>query len=207
VVTIREFARHGEPDDTKFQYPFAIVAALGSFTLLSLLTLQGRHALLALAVLAQSFGVLLTAGLDHPWIWSRVRSRMPLPTLDLRRLGLRLEAQRAFWVLVGEAPDPAHLQGLGKLVTADLIAAVGLSGQPLLLVDRPSARPQPRVNIDSSSALIVPRLDDRGEVVAMAVLARHGRHPFNQRQLDEAMAWISSTNRWQDSGPPLMEVQ
>ncbi|MEA2656130.1 MAG: dolichol-phosphate mannosyltransferase, partial [Chloroflexota bacterium] len=207
VVTIREFARHGEPDDTKFQYPFAIVAALGSFTLLSLLTLQGRHALLALAVLAQSFGVLLTAGLDHPWIWSRVRSRMPLPTLDLRRLGLRLEAQRAFWVLVGEAPDPAHLQGLGKLVTADLIAAVGLSGQPLLLVDRPSARPQPRVNIDSSSALIVPRLDDRGEVVAMAVLARHGRHPFNQRQLDEAMAWICSTNRWHDSGPPLMEVQ
>jgi dolichol-phosphate mannosyltransferase len=207
VVTIREFARHGAPDDTKFQYPFAIVAALGSFTLLSLLTLQGRHALLALAVLAQSFGVLLTAGLDHPWIWSRVRSRLPLPTLDLRRLGVRLDAERAFWVPVGKAFDPELLRGLGKPVTADLIAAVGRSGQPLLVVDRPSARPQPRVNIENTSALIVPRLDDRGEIVAVAVLARHGRHPFSQRQLDEAMAWIGSTSRWTDTGSPVVEVQ
>ena len=207
VVTIREFARHGEPDDTKFQYPFAIVAALGSFTLLSLLTLQGRHALLGLAVLAQAFGVLLTAGLDHPWIWSRVRSRLPVPTLDLRWLGVRLGAQRAFWVPVGEAFNPELLHGLGKLVTADLIAAAARSGQPLLAVDRPSARPQPRVNIEISSALIVPRLDDRGEIVAVAVLARHGRHPFSQRQLDEAMAWIGSTNRWADAEVASVVVQ
>ena len=207
LVTVREFARHGEPDDTKFQYPFAIVAALGSFTLLSLLTLQGRHALLALAVLAQSFGVFLTAGLDHPWIWSRVRARLPLPTLDLRWLSVRLDAQRAFWVPVGKASDPDLLHGLGKLVTADLIAAVGRSGQPLLVVDRPSARPQPRVNIENSSALIVPRLDDRGEIVAVAVLARHGRRPFSQRQLDEAMAWIGSTNRWSDIGVPVVDAE
>jgi dolichol-phosphate mannosyltransferase len=207
LVTLREFARQGEPDETRFQYPFAIVAALGSFTLLSLLTLQGRHALLALAVLAQSFGVLLTAGLDHSWIWSRLRSPLPRPTIDLRGLGMRLEAQRAFWVPIGQAPDPADLRGLGKLVTEDLIAAAGRSGQPLLMVDRPSPRPQPRVNIESSSALIVPRLDDRGEVVAVAVLARRGRHPFGQRQLDEAMAWIASTSRWADSGAPSMEVE
>ena len=207
VVTIREFARHGEPDDTRFQYPFAIIAALGSFTLLSLLTLQGRHALLALAVLAQAFGVLLAAGLDHPWIWSRVRSRLPLPTLDLRWLGVRLGAQRAFWVPVGEAFDPELLQGLGKLVTADLIAASARSRQPLLVVDRPSPRPQPRVNIDSTSALIVPRLDDQGEIAAVAVLARHGRHPFSQRQLDEAMAWIGSTNRWADTDAVSVVVQ
>jgi dolichol-phosphate mannosyltransferase len=207
VVTIREFARHREPDETKFQYPFAIVAALGSFTLLSLLTLQGRHALLALAVLAQSFGVLLTAALDHPRVTSLVRSRLPLPALDLHRLGMRLEAQRALWVPVGEAFDPEQLHGMGKLVTADLIAAAGRSGQPLLVVDRPSPRPQPRVNIDSSSALIVPRLDDHGEIVAVAVLLRHGRRPFSQRQLDEAMAWIGSTSRWADTVVPLLEVQ
>jgi hypothetical protein len=92
-------------------------------------------------------------------------------------------------------------------VTEDLIAAAGRSGQPLLMVDRPSPRPQPRVNIESSSALIVPRLDDRGEVVAVAVLARRGRHPFSQRHLDEAMAWMASTSRWADSGISSMEVE
>jgi hypothetical protein len=120
---------------------------------------------------------------------------------------MRLEAQRALWVPVGESFDPELLHGMGKLVTADLIAAAGRSGQPLLVVDRPSPRPQPRVNIDSSSALIVPRLDDQGEIVAVAVLVRHGRRPFSQRQLDEAMAWIGSTSRWADTVVPLVEVQ
>ncbi|MEA2629166.1 MAG: dolichol-phosphate mannosyltransferase [Chloroflexota bacterium] len=207
LITLRDMATNREPDRRKFQYPFAIVAALGAFTLLSLLTLQGRHALLALAVLAQSFGVLLTAALDHPRITSLVRSRLPLPMLDLPRLAQRLDAQRAFWVPVGETPDPEQLRGLGKLVTADLIAAASQSGQPLLVVDRPSPRPQPRVNIESNSALIVPRLDERGEIVAVAVLARRGRHPFNQRQLDEAMAWIGSTNRWADPGVTSVAVQ
>jgi dolichol-phosphate mannosyltransferase len=207
VVTFRDMATNREPDGKKFQYPFAIVAALGSFTLLSLVTLQGRHALLALAVLAQGFGVLLTAALDHPWVTSLVRSRLPLPMLDLPRLAERLEAQRAFWVPLGETPDPEQLRGLGKLVTADLIAAASRSGQPLLVVDRPSPRPQPRVNIESNSALIVPRLDDRGEIVAVAVLARRGRHPYGQRHLDEAMAWIGSTNRWADTGLTSVAVQ
>jgi dolichol-phosphate mannosyltransferase len=207
VVTFRDLARRAEPQRTTFHYPFAIVAALGSFTLLSLLTLQGRHALLGLAVLAQACGVLLTAGLDHPRLISLVRSRLPLPMLDLPRLAIRLDAQRAFWVPVGKMVDPDKLRGLGKLLTADLIAAAGRSGQPLLVVERPSSRPQPRVNIESNSALLVPRLDDRGEIVAVAVLARRGRHPFGQRQLDEAMAWIGSTSRWADFVDPSVPAE
>jgi dolichol-phosphate mannosyltransferase len=207
VVTFRDLARRGEPDRTTFHYPFAIVAALGCFTLLSLLTLQGRHALLALAVLAQSFGVLMAAGLDHPWITSRVRSRAPLPMLDLPSLAHRLDAQRAFWVPIGSVPDPEQLRGLGKLVTGDLIAGVGRTGQPLLVVERPSPRPQPRVNIESNSALIIPSLDAQGEIVAVAVLARRGRNPFRQRHLDEAMAWIDSTSRWAEFAVATVEVE
>jgi hypothetical protein len=207
LVSFRDLARRGDPDGATYHYPFAIVAALGSFTLLSLLTLQGRHALLALAVLAQGLAVLMAAGLDHPRVRSWVRSRLPLPMLDLPRLAQRLDAQRAFWVPVGEEVDPDQLRGLGKLVTGDLIAAVGRSGQPLLVIERPSPRPQPRVNIESNSALIVPRVDDRGEIVAVAVLARRGRNPFGQRQLDEAMAWIGSTSRWADLAVPSVVVQ
>jgi dolichol-phosphate mannosyltransferase len=198
AMSLRDLTTRGAFHGSGSHYPFAIVAALGSFTLLSLLTLQGRHALLALAVLAQAFGVLLTAALDHPRVISLIRSRLPLPMLDLPKLAKRLDAQRAFWVLIGEEVDPDQLRGLGKLLTADLIAAAGQTGQPLLVVERPSSRPQPRVNIESNSALIVPRLDDRGEIVAVAVLARRGRRPFNQRQLDEAMAWIGSPGRWAD---------
>jgi len=39
------------------------------------------------------------------------------------------------------------------------------------------------------------------------VLARHGRRPFSQRQLDEAMAWIGSTNRWADTEVVSVVVQ
>lgn len=207
LVAFRDGPRRGEPGRTTSHYPFAIVAALGSFTLLSLLTLPGRHALLALAVLAQSFGVFMAAGLDHPWVAARVRSRVPLPMLDLPRLARRLDAQRAFWVPVGESLDPEQLRGLGKLVTADLIAAAGRSGQPLLVIERPSPRPQPRVNIESNSALIIPRLDDRGEIDAVAVLARRGRNPFGQSHLDEAMAWIGSTSLWADLVVPSVVVR
>ena len=207
LVSFRDLARRGDPDGATYHYPFAIVAALGSFTLLSLLTLQGRHALLALAVLAQGLAVLMAAGLDHPRVRSWVRSRLPLPMLDLPRLAQRLDAQRAFWVPVGDEVEPDQLRGLGKLVTGDLIAAVGRSGQPLLVIERPSPRPQPRVNIESNSALIVPRVDDRGEIVAVAVLARRGRNPFGQRHLDEAMAWIGSTSRWADQVVPSVVVR
>ena len=127
--------------------------------------------------------------------------------LDLRWLCVRLVDQRAYWVPGGEAFEPDRLHSLSKLVTADLIAASARSGQPLLVVDRPSPRPQPRVNIDSTSALIDPRLDDRGEISAVAVLARHGRHPFSQRQLDEAMAWIGSSHRWADAEMAPVVVQ
>jgi hypothetical protein len=45
------------------------------------------------------------------------------------------------------------------------------------------------------------------EIVAVAVLARRGRNPFGQSHLDEAMAWIGSTNRWADLAVPSVVVQ
>jgi dolichol-phosphate mannosyltransferase len=199
IVAFRDVARHGEPDGARIHYPVAVVAALGSFTLFAVLSLAGRHLLLAAAVVAQGFGVIVMASLEHPWVWSHLRSRRPLPLLDLDRLARHLGAQRAIWTAADEPVDPALLEGLGKLVTWELVASVGKSGQPLLVIERPSPRPQPRTNIDSRSALIIPRLGEQGEIVAVAVLARRGRHPLGERQLDKAMAWMGSQNRWPDS--------
>jgi len=207
ATSFRALARRNELDDSRFHYPFAIVASLGFFTLMALVVLPGRHALLGMAVLAQSFGVLLTAGLDHPRLKPRIQSRLPLPTLDLHGVARRLGAQHAFWVPAWMTFETPHLNGLGKLVTQQLVAAAGRSGQPALVVERQSARPQPRLNIETSSALIIPKLDDRSEIVAVAVLTRRGRHPFRQHDLDQAMAWIGSSHLWVDLEAPLVAVQ
>ena len=205
--SLRALVRREEPGDSRFHYPFAIVAALGFFTFVALVALPGRHALLGIAVLAQSFGVLLAAALDHPRLRQRVRPQSSVPSLDLGDVARRLDAQQAFWVPAWMTTETSHLNGLDKLVSEQVVAAAGRSGQPALLVERQSARPQPRVNIETNSALIIPKLDDRGELVAVAVLTRHGRHPFRQRDLDAAMARINSTHLWVDLEIPLAVAQ
>ena len=207
LVAFSDLANHGEPDGARFHYPMAVVAALASLTVFAVLTLPGRHALLAMAAIAQGTGVLMMASLDHPAVWSWLRSRL-LPKVDLQLLAQRLGAQRAFWVSANEAaayvPDS---QGFGNLVSGELIAVAARSRQPLLLVEKASSRPQPRANIESQSALIVPQLDDQGNVLALAVLLRRARQPFADRHLDEALAWIAASGRWVDRPRGRMVLQ
>jgi hypothetical protein len=184
----------------------AILAALASLTVFWVLALPGRHALLAMAAIAQGIGVLMLAALDHPAVWSRLRSHL-LPEIDLQRLARRLGAQRAFWVYADDAGPVPVDASFGKLVTGELIAAAGRTGQPLLLVEKTSPRPQPRANIESHSALIIPKLDERGDVAAVAVLVRRSRQPFAGRHLDEALQWIAASRRWTDRAAGRVALQ
>ena len=206
VVAFRHLATHGEPDGARFHYPMAILAALASLTVFWVLALPGRHALLAMAAIAQGIGVLMLAALDHPAVWSRLRSHL-LPEIDLQRLARRLGAQRAFWVYADDAGPVPVDASFGKLVTGELIAAAGRTGQPLLLVEKTSPRPQPRANIESHSALIIPKLDERGDVAAVAVLVRRSRQPFAGRHLDEALQWIAASRRWTDRAAGRVALQ
>jgi hypothetical protein len=76
-----------------------------------------------------------------------------------------------------------------------MVTAASRQRQPALYVERRSPRPQPRLNIETSSAIVVPRVDEFGEVSDVAVFVRRSRSPFEPRHLDEAIAWTASQNR------------
>ena len=52
-----------------------------------------------------------------------------------------------------------------------------------------------RLNIETSSAIVVPRVDEFGEVSEVAVFVRRSRNPFEPRHLDEAIAWTAAQER------------
>jgi len=58
-----------------------------------------------------------------------------------------------------------------------------------------SLRSPARLNIETSSAIVVPRVDEFGEVSEVAVFVRRSRNPFEPRHLDEAIAWTAAQER------------
>jgi hypothetical protein len=68
----------------------------------------------------------------------------------------------------------------------DLIRQCAATQVPDLIIQSPSPRPQPRRNIETVSAILVP---DPG-VGAVVVLVRHRRKPFRPDDLSRAIAWL-----------------
>ena len=77
-----------------------------------------------------------------------------------------------------------------------MVATASRHQQPALFVERKSARPQARLNIETSSTIVVPSVDESGQVSAVAVFVRTSRSPFESRHLDEAITWMASHGRW-----------
>jgi dolichol-phosphate mannosyltransferase len=207
LAVFRDLGPRGEPDGPPVHYPLVLLAAAGSISLFALLLLPGRHALLASAVIVQAVAAVVIASLEHPAVWKRLRTRLPLPPLDLHQLAKRLGAERVLWLRAEETRDAAVVDGLGDLVAPHLLSGAFKTGQPVLVIERSSPRPQPRVNIESRSALVVPRMNDSGEIAAVAVLVRKRRQAFTQRDLDAALAWIGSDRRWIDPAARRVAIQ
>jgi len=132
-----------------------------------------------------------------PPVWDRLaRIRRLLPMVDIDTLARRLGAQEGFWITGEDLGADPRLENLSGVVTREMVAAASRQRQPALFVQHRSPRPQPRLNIDRSSAIVVPSLDDAGEVSAVAVFVRRSRSPFESRHLDEAMTWMASRARW-----------
>jgi hypothetical protein len=115
--------------------------------------------------------------------------------VDIDALARRLGAHEGFWITDPSSADP-RIDALDGVVTREMISTASRLRQPALFVERRSARPQPRVNIESSSAIVVPSVDESGEVAAVAVFVRRSRYPFEARHLDEAISWMASRGRW-----------
>jgi len=197
LFTFRDLASHGEPDGARLHYVVAAVAALGSFTLFAVLLLPGRHALLLAAAAGQGFGVLMMLGVSRPALWARLRSRLPLPRrFDLNTLSRELGADVAIWLPADGNIEEDQFQAADGLLPASMLVSAARSRQPTLVVGRTSPRPQPRVNIETASALVVPRFESAGQAPAVAVFVRRARKPFQSRHLDRALVLVASADRW-----------
>jgi hypothetical protein len=133
---------------------------------------------------------------DQPGVRTRLARMLRLfPMLEIEDLARRLGAQQGFWVTDRIDGSGLQLDLMGGVVTREMVTAASRQRQPALYVERRSPRPQPRLNIETSSAIVVPRVDEFGEVSDVAVFVRRSRSPFEPRHLDEAIAWTASQNR------------
>jgi hypothetical protein len=122
-----------------------------------------------------------------------------LPTLRLWRRAIagtsggnleqlrRLVGADGAWYVNGEG----QRTGLTPVVfpwtrLEDLIRQCAATQVPDLIIQSPSARPQPRRNIETVSAILVP---DPG-AGAVVVLVRHRRKPFRPSDLSLAIDWL-----------------
>lgn len=196
VPAFKDLTRHGEPDGARMMYATIGVAAATSFVVFAALLVPGHHHVFLIASFGQVCGLMLLLTVNQPPVWSRLAGLLRvLPMLDIDMLARRLGAQEGFWISTGDETAERGFERLTGIATREMVAAASRLGQPALFVERRSARPQPRLNIETSSAIVVPRVDDAGEVEAIAVFVRRSRSPFEARHLDEAISLVSAGSR------------
>jgi dolichol-phosphate mannosyltransferase len=197
LPAFRDLARHGEPDGDRMFYGTIAVSAATSFAVFVGLLLPGHHHVFLIATVGQASGLVFLLAVNQPAVWSRVTAMLRLlPMLDIDMLARRLGAQEGFWIASPEEVADPRLDRLAGIATREMVATASRLRQPALFLERRSPRPQPRLNIETSSAIVVPRVDEAGEVAAIAVFIRRSRSPFEARHLDEAITWIASGERW-----------
>lgn len=197
VPAFRDLTRHGEPDGARMLFATIAVAAATSFVVFAALLVPGHHHVFLIASFGQVCGLMLLLTVNQAPVWRRLAAMLRvLPRLDIDTLARRLGAQEGFWITADDEAAGAGLDRLTGIATREMVVTASRLRQPALFVERRSPRPQPRLNIETSSAIVVPRVDGAGEVAAIAVFIRRSRNPFEARHLDEAISWVSSGSRW-----------
>jgi hypothetical protein len=139
-----------------------------------------------MSVAAQSFALGLPLVLNLPTLrrWRRALAGTSGGNLDeLRRL---VRADGAWYVSGdGQGASPTSVV-VPWTRLEDLIRQCAATQVPDLIIQSPSLRPQPRRNIETVSAILVP---DPG-AGAVVVLMRRRRKPFRPGDLSLAIAWL-----------------
>jgi GAF domain-containing protein len=129
------------------------------------------------AMLANGFGNRREVALQ-PLAWARVATDRGVQAA-LVRLAQQLGADRTYVL-------PARVRGSGSTsVPAEVVASVVDRRRPVLWTEAPSHRPQRRTNIESTSTLLVPVVDD-AEVIAVVVCERRAPRGFDAAALETA---------------------
>ncbi len=191
TFTFKDLNSRGEPDGARLQYPLAAMGFFVGFATFTVTTTGRDHPWLVLAALSQCVAMFVTLVLNRPRIRARINLSLSLgPPANLEALGRRLDADRSWWADLPQTPHTPERRRLVQLLGDDVIQSVARRGRPMLWIESPSTRPQPRVNVETTSALLIPFLNGQGEAVAVAVLARHSSNLFQMRDLVKAISWL-----------------
>jgi dolichol-phosphate mannosyltransferase len=191
TFTFRDLNSRGEPDGARLQYPLVAMGFFAGFGTFAVATTGRDHPWLVLAALSQCLAMAVTIALNRPRIRARINLSLALgPPANLEALGKRLNADRTWWADLTQRAHMPERRRLVQLLGDDVIYSVARRGRPMLWIESPSTRPQPRVNVETTSALLIPFLDGHGEAVAVAVLGRHSSNLFRMRDLAKAIGWL-----------------
>jgi dolichol-phosphate mannosyltransferase len=159
------------------------VAGVGLYQLL--LIAAPRHPVL-MGVATQSVALGLPLVLNLPTLRRWRRALAGTSGGNLEELRRRVRADGAWYVKGdGQRTGPASVVAPWTRLE-DLIRQCAATQVPDLIIQSPSPRPQPRRNIETVSAILVP---DPG-AGAVVVLVRHRRKPFRPGDLSTAIAWL-----------------
>jgi dolichol-phosphate mannosyltransferase len=103
--------------------------------------------------------------------------------IDLEELARRIDADTAWWSDPTPEPLSVQRQRVAPTGLEELIRRCAESTTPDLVIQSPSERPQPRRNVESLSAIIVPK----PHLGLVAVLVRRSVRPLNAADLEEAV--------------------
>jgi dolichol-phosphate mannosyltransferase len=191
TFTFKDLNSRGEPDGARLQYPLVAMGFFVGFGTFAVATTGRDHPWLVLAAVSQCVAMLVTIVLNRPRIRARINMSLSQgPPANLDALGKRLGADRAWWSDLTQTARTPERRRLMQLLGDDVIRSVAHRGRPMLWIESPSTRPQPRVNVETTSALLIPFLNGHGEPVAVAVLGRHSSNLFQMRDLTKAITWL-----------------
>ena len=209
TFTFRDLRSNGDPDGARLHYPLAAMSFFAGFGTFAIAATGLDHPWLVLAALSQCVAMLVTLVLNRPRIRQRIHASLFLgPPSDLSALGKRLAADRAWWADLDEPSYSPERRQLVRLLGDDVVRSVARRGRPMLWIESPSTRPQPRVNVESTSALLIPCLDRTGETIAVAVLVRHSSNLFQMRDLEKAIGWMDRLGpEWHGLANPTVQPE
>jgi dolichol-phosphate mannosyltransferase len=190
VFTFRDVAVNRDPDLASLYYGGAAATLVASVLAGAIVINPHGHPWLLLAAATQfgALGLTLFLNTSPARRFLRARLHLMAPT-DLAAVGRRLGADRVWWV-DPVTPRSPERRKLARAISQGVIDSVAQRRKPMLWVETPSPRPQARVNVEVTSALLVPRPGPDGQTPSVAVVARHTTKPFETRHLRLAVSWL-----------------
>ncbi len=175
--------RHG-PRSTLLYRAFGSAGSVAGLAVYASLLAVDPHRPMLLGTLAQgvALAIPLVVNLVSVRRWVRAMKGSG-GTGNLQELARRLDADSAWWSKPAPEPLSLRLQGLAPAGLEELIRRCAERTTPDLVIQSPSDRPQPRRNIETRSAIIVPK-PQLGQV---AVLVRRSVRPLTAGDLEEAV--------------------